>query len=501
MADSFADTNFLASAFAPVDIGEILAWLDAPPAADARDDLSALHRFLTDLRRCQATRAERISALARFYPRSIVAVAPLLASLSDVRLPIHRRTRHLIRSVQTLLRTLAEDLQTCFETEDEAALRAQGLPREQILWRIIDLHAQHLLIGNLAAAPAGVGIWKQLHQSFTLARQLNAADYVPPDAQDSVRRVYYAAVLLGCAQPASFTSPEVGFVAAYLERFVDHVEAADQDANGAIFWLDPERDAPAVARSRKTVPPETAVRCFSCDRLGKLLEQQIGALEAGLAPQDLPAFAATPAGRGVLRRLLAFWGAPGKRQFPRRRQNYRASLCAGLGSLWRLFSEGEATFVDTSTWMITNESPDGYALMHVAGKTGDLAVGNITAIRSESGSTWQICIVRWALSENQEHLELGLQLLATRAVPALLALVNGEDAANPLAVLVLPEVPTLRESERLVVPTGALGKPAKSLVLIVEKDNLRIREIRSTGLGERNSQIEVFAIETDSLSV
>ena len=212
----------------------------------------------------------------------------------------------------------------------------------------------------------------------------------------------------------------------------------------------------------------------------------------------LPEFAGTPPGRGVMRRLISHWGDPGKRRFPRRRQNYRAALCTGLGNLWQMFHAKESLPVDTSSWMIINESPDGYAVMHVSGKTGPITVGDVTAIRTETGDNWQICLVRWALSENQEHFELGLQIIATRAIPAILAAPATASTPEPLSVLVLPEIPALRAAEMLVVPTGTLDNQTRNLILMLEKENLEIREVRSTGLNEQNGQIEVFTIEPES---
>ncbi len=505
MADTLTDTDFVASAFAPVNLKAIFAWLAASPSPDVTDDLAALRSFLTDLRRSGATPEQRISALDGLYRRSLPVVDELVASLNSVSLPLHRNTRHLVRSLQTLLRTFAEDFQATLNAHDEDVLRSQGLPPELIVWRSLQVLAQHLLISDLAAAPPGVGVWKDFHQTFALSRKLLATDYSPPDEPATAQHVYFAAVLLGCAQPASFTSLEVSFVATYARRFADRMETCEladsrdeSAADAATFWIDPERDAPAIACARKAPPPATPVFCFSCRRLAALLKEQLVEVEAGTHPLQLPAFVMSAAGRGVLRRLGVFWGQPGKRQFPRRRQNYRAALCTGLGSLWRMFREGEAA-VETSNWMITNESPDGCAIMHVSGKPGSLAVGDITAIRSETGDSWQICIVRWALSENQEHLELGLQIMATRAVPAILAMPVACKDASPLSVLILPEIPPLRANEMLVVPTGALENHAHDFILLVEKSNLEIREVRRTGMDEQNSQIEVFSIAATPL--
>lgn len=479
------------------DVNAILAWLNAPPPANAADSLSPLHKHLTSLRSSQSSPEQHALALERLYTRSISVIATLTPSLTDVLLPLPRKTRQLVRNMQDLLQMLAEDLLATLNTNDDQMPGSARQTPDIALWKSLDALAQHLLISDLAASPAGIGIWRQLHQTYDTALRLRITCNQPEGAPTSLQDVYYSAVLLGCAQPASFTSNEVEFVASYLNSVVKLVDLnLDLIAK---FWIDPTRDSPPIACARKPPPPETPTRRFSCDRITALLKQHLSALEAGNTPEQLklPDFSATPAGRGVMRRLVTYWGEPGKRRFPRRRQNYRAALCAGLDHLWHLFRDGEAAAIETSSWMITNECPDGYATMHVSGKTGSLSVGDVVALRTESGENWQICIVRWALSENQEHLELGLQILATRAVPALLAIPAASEGRQRLSVLILPKIKALRPAEMLVVPSGALDEQSRNLILVIEKENIEIREVRSTQLDEQNSQIEVFSIEPD----
>ena len=99
--------------------------------------------------------------------------------------------------------------------------------------------------------------------------------------------------------------------------------------------------------------------------------------------------------------------------------------------------------------------------------------------------------------ENQEHLELGLQLLATRALSAVLALPAAGDRGTCLSVLLLPKITTVSPAEMLVIPSGAVHEQFRNLVLVVENENINVREVRSTQLDERNSHIEVFSIEAD----
>ena len=475
------------------EVSAILAWLLAAPPASAADSLSPLHKHLDSLRSNRSPSAPHALAQERLHTRCMAVVATLTPTLTDVSLPLPRKTRQLVRSLQDLLQALAEDWLAVFDTGRDSRPRSQAI----CLGRSLDALAQHLLISNLTASPAGIGIWRQLHQTYDTARRLQIADNTLDGLPYRLQDVYFSALLLGCAQPASFTSSEVNFVATFLKSFAELVDL--EPDTGAKFWIDPTRDEPPNASARKPLPPDSAACRFSCDRIAALLKQQLAALETGCSPAQikLPEFAATPAGRGAMRRLIAYWGDPAKRRFPRRRQNYRAALCAGLDNLWQLFQKGEAPAIETSSWMITNVSPDGYTAMHIAGKTVSLSVGDVVALRTELGEEWQICIVRWVLSENQEHLELGLQLLATRALSAVLALPAAGDRGTCLSVLLLPKITTVSPAEMLVIPSGAVHEQFRNLVLVVENENINVREVRSTQLDERNSHIEVFSIEAD----
>ena len=496
MTDSLIQSvRGLVAAAPPTGTQSLFNWLDSPPAKPA-DELAQLHRQLGAWRASRLNNEQKAETLARIYARGMSTVSTILAALSDgvLPIPIPRRTRQLIRSLQLLLRTLADDLQTTIDAQPV------GMPPELARWQILHALAQHLLASSLVASPAAVGIWRQMHQTYASVRRLGLTGAESPDGHATLQDAYYSAVLLGCAQPASFTSNEINFIATYLARFAAGVEPDLRDAPGpTAFWIDPTRDAAAYACARNTPPPDTAVHYFSATRLAEQLRQQLAELESGAPAKTigLPDFADTPAGRGVLRRLINYWGDPDRRRFPRRRQNYRALLCCGLANLWQLFQHGEESLPGTSNWMIINESPDGYAFMHVSGKTGELSIGDVAAIRTESGKAWQICIVRWALSENQEHLELGLQILATRAVPALLAQPGGRHDQALLPVLILPEIRALRAGEMLLAPSATLRRLPSSLVLVVEQQNVAVREVKAIRVNEQNSRIAIFSIEPE----
>lgn len=482
-----------------IDMQAIHDWLAAPQPAQAEDQLAPLHAHLAALRDLRTDAGQRETLLDLLGARIRHVIDRLMPGLVGVTLPLSRRTRHTVRSLQGMLLTFAEEY---LRLLDAPASADRNLSRERIAWRALDALGRHLLIGSHVAAPYAPGIWKLVHRIYRAAASGGYAGTHLPEAEGTIADTYLQTCLLACAQPASFTSREIALVTEYIRRFSSRAAFLHgNEANEAegVFWIDPDRDAPPVSAGRRP-PPEGAIR-FACERLAQLAEEQVEALEAGAsaADLDLPETAITPAGHGVLRRLAHHWGHPGKRRFPRRRQNYPAQLCIGLSALNRLFGRSAADGEKTD-WLVTNESPDGYALMHSAGKTGRLAAGEVVAIRTENHADWQTCIVRWVLSENPEHLELGLQILSRNALPATVVVPGEREGGERRRALLLPALPPIRDHETLVAPVGTMLAGERLMALLIERDNLEVRRIRPTRVEEQTASIEVIAFETEDAS-
>lgn len=136
---------------------------------------------------------------------------------------------------------------------------------------------------------------------------------------------------------------------------------------------------------------------------------------------------------------------------------------------------------------------------HVRGETACVRVGDIVAVqakdeRAELKPLWHVCLVRWALSENPEHIELGLQQLASHVIAAELARPLELDSKH-IPALILPKTPPLRPlMQGIAVHTGSLPDSSSRLVLLIEKENLEIREVSPTELAEQTASIEVFNV-------
>lgn len=419
-----------------------------------------------------------------------------IAQVSGASIPLTRKIRQQVNTLQDLLDKFSLAYEEASKTLLHNTATHENDPAQALERAAFCLH-KHLYISYLVAAPGGLGIWKRLHGIFQLSLEHGPKPLQP----------YGEALLLACAQPASFSSGELDFIAGYAHPRANTLQLSDQppqDMDG-VFWIDLSRDFPAFALTRRKPPPEYQVFYFSCRPIAQLAEADLNALSRGqtAASLQLPDLAASPAGKGTLRRLVAFWGNPGKRRFPRRRQSHRATLCTGLNQIWRMLqTPDDVTEEDFSQWMITNESPDGYALMHLHGKAGRIQVGDIVAIQAETeqGSTgqWLICLVRWAISENPQHIEIGLQALAPDAIPSRLAIPSDPAHNGQIPTLLLPELPPLRNQPILVVPAGAINDQSHQLLLLIEKTNLEIRQVRALELNEQTGIVEAFTIEADA---
>lgn len=497
-------SNINDAAGPPVDSRSILKWLESPLAPHPAEELPTLRAHLAGLRHAAGGLQQRAIALDGLYARASAVVDRILPTLVEGSLPVAAKTRRVVRSIIDLLQVMAEEtlaLVDHLDPQHQPSLHQPSLSPTLALWRSLQASAQQLMISHLIAAPPRVGTWQQLHQTYATAQRLHLAATVPDGLNTSLQHVYHAAVLLGCADPASLTPPEIMFLASYFERFADHIEPASA-ASAALhgtFWIDPTRDLPASSSLRKAAPAAEPLEYFSCARLCLLINNQISSMEAGTPARrlDLSDFAESPAGLGVLRRLVDRWSGSGKRRFQRRRQNTRTFMAAGLDNLWQVCQKRDGASAELSTWMITNESANGYAVMHLSGKTAALSVGGVVAVRTGSEDDWQICIVRWAVSENPEHLELGLQILAPSAVAAVLAQPSESKGTEYLRVLVLPEIPRLRSAELLVVASGAVAKPQSRLVLVIESENVAVREVNSIHVDEQTMSVDILSIEPD----
>jgi len=488
-------------------IKSILEWLALAHGEASPTDARPVRDYLLVLRDTPLPTQQYVKILDLFYAHGLGVASSLLPRLHDVALPVSRKQRQSIRDVQDMLEALAQEYLNSLAELFDPDPQLKPRPAEVALWRALRCLSAHLMISYLSAAPSSAGIWQKLHWTYRTARQLGLTTRADPKEGRTIEQAYMATVLIACCQPASFASGEILFLADYIKTVQDRVETSSTAPLGhGVFWIDPEKDQPANALTRRIPSPDSEAIYFSCDAIATGAREHLDALEHGYRAENigLPSFADTTAGHGVLRRIAERWGSPAKRRFPRRRQSYRVDLCAGLDNIWQLFSFPDTEPEGLSSWMITNESPDGCSMMHMTGPTNNLRTGDIIAIRGEADAEaelaergWEVCLVRWAISENPEHIELGIQILAPSAEPTLVAIPRADETPTRVSGLLLPQLPPLRQKQLLIIPSGTLLDTTQKVMALVRQGNLKVRELQATKLDEQTASIEAFSVEPD----
>lgn len=492
---------------------EILEWLAAVHGQISIDDSKGLLTQLLNLRIAALSNTQRQKLLDLLYLQSQSLTEQTLEQLDQITLPISRKVRHNTKALLQALETLAQEyfnsLAAVFDPERKSPTSSSQMPLKRAMQAI----AWQIHVYQRISAPTPPGLWQQFHAAFSNARHLNIEQLPSAGGGISIQRLYTNTLLSAIAQPASFSPIELRLIATLIEHIPNSTPLSTNPgtASPSIFWIDPTRDFPAQALVRRPPPPDSEILYFSGDIAATYAASLLNALQGGaFLGNRLPTLSRDNDTQRVLKRLVKLWANPSKRRYPRRRQSYRSQLAIGLPQIHPQLTSSQSPDESLlSEWMVTNESPDGFSLMHMSGATPPLLVGDVVALRAAEGqdkkntSTWQICVLRWAISENPEHIEIGLQLLSTaaKAIRIVTPQSHPSDTRKIVEGLLLPENPTLQRRKALVLPQGTLLPHTRGIVLITESNNLALHEIRSTEQDEQSSTCDILFIQAEGASI
>ena len=484
---------------------EILEWLAAVHGQVSIDDCKGLLAQLGNLRIAALSNVQRQKLLDLLYLQAQSLTEQILDQLDEVTLPVGRKSRHTTKVLLQALEMLTQDYLNSLAAVFDPDRKSPHLSAQSPLRRAMQAMAWQIHTYHRIAAPPPPGLWQQFHGAYSNAIRLGVENQPGAAGTASIQRLYTATLLAAIAQPASFSPTELKLITSLLDNLPAAVslENLPPAPSPSIFWIDPSRDFPAQALVRRPPPPDSEIRFFSAEAAATYAATLLNSLQNN--PQaNLRVLSPLPNQRDqlrVLKRLIKLWANPSKRRYPRRRQSYRSQLAIGLDQIHPQLTGQSADNETLTEWMVTNESPDGFSLMHMSGITPTLKVGDLIALKAQETQTgkvpsWQICILRWAISENPEHIEIGLQLLSSSAKAA--KIVPPDEPRQITTALLLPEAPTLRRNRALVVPQDTLAIGQRNVTLMTENNNIALHEIKITGQDEQSSTCDIFFFQTNS---
>jgi hypothetical protein len=415
------------------------------------------------------------------------------AALASGTLPLSIASRNAAALAEDLLTELAYSYKLLLVEQSRRLFGFASSGRALLpVVRAMQMLADRLRLGYRMYATNPKSVWLELHELYQFALRRGLTSRALEEGGQTPLSVYRSALLIAFAEPLKLMQGDLDRVIAWLERF-GHLAAlgpAGQQKTGqGLFLIKSQRDVPGYALSKRHHPvPQGHDLLLTTLPLAEALLDQLARLSAGESPASLgvPEQASDPVFRDLMGRLVKHWGAVPNRRFTRLRTHARVEICVGIRGIWEFINSRGASRPVVGEWMVTNESPRGFALMHVKGPIDSIRVGEVLGLRTRDSQTCHICVVRWVLSDNPEHLELGLEELAPTA--RAVSIRKTRDAAHQAEpVLLLPEVPSLNQAPAILAPIFPLDSTCE-LSLGDLQSKLRVR---ATRLLERTVSVQL----------
>ena len=485
----------------PVQLQHALDWLAQPPQDDPLLDLIPLRSHIAAIGSLGLPVLHRLKIDELLQQRAERIDQALTPMLLDIKLPLPADLAIVAQGLIGLRADLGETwLHVAGEAQPDELTRIRRSRAQICLQGIFNLSRQYIAT-LLIAIPTPMGFWRNAQALYHRAHESVDPTATLPAEMGAIDARFKAMLALTAAQPEGLAPREVAFLADYLEAHAaaTRIDLLHPEKAGDWFWLDPSLDQPPVPLARLK-PDSGPCLFFRFGELADLAAKHLDQLHDGVPPSSLglPPQAAGADYRNALERARLCWSAPRRRSFNRRPQAQRVEVCTQLSALWTALeadaqqtprSEGrEPTY---SSWTLLNESPTGYAIVHVVGEVIGIVPGCAVGLRIGSDAAWQICLVRWARSKSSDHVELGLEVLAPSARPVRIQAFAKRSPEAPVPALLLPALPGIHRSEAILAARGDYN--ARPFTLLQDREaRLQIVECMPHRSLIETSSIEVF---------
>lgn len=467
---------------------------------DPLQDLAPLRHHLRTIVGASVDAGQRIAIVLRLQHRADMVSQALKRLLHHAALPLPPRLNLIAQGLLDVHGTLAGAYLRIARELSPSRLVQAGDSLGGMCRRALQNLCEQQQVALYVATAAPLDMWRLALKAHTL---LCAS---PEEDHGTSERSFRHMLALAAAQPETFTGREVAFLSDYLAHVALGIEIAAKPY-GAVdswYWLDGHRDHGPIAVTRRPPGNDGRVIYFSCADLAQLTDQILRRLAEGDEPArlGLPAQAGTDDGRIVLARAQTRWANPPRRRYHHRPSSYAVEICPEIERLWDLMrsSEGGETPhqvpLPITKWKIFNESPGGFAMMHVSGAISGLTSGDALGLRISPNRPWNICLVRWARSNRSEQVELGLELIAPSAAPVQIVRRDGTTGTQLSTALLLKTASHQHGKEVLL--TRRSRATAEPFTMIAEPGGkLRLTECQVQRLALQTARVEMLEFSRD----
>ncbi|HWR88564.1 MAG TPA: hypothetical protein VN277_09110 [Acidiferrobacterales bacterium] len=446
----------------------------------------SLSELARKIRRADVDIRTRLKLLELLRDRSDTLLPEIESRLSQVTLPLALPLQDAVCTAKKLLRELGlaySAVVSCasgkwWAGSFESTLRTAVLSGMHVFTRRLSLDYRVYARGSRTA-------WLEMHRLYRTAREQGFAT-TQIAAGDSPERLYVRALLLAFADPTKFAPGDLERVGSYVQRHERLAILRDPlrqehtaEFGTASFLIRPSLASPGKSLLKGAEEPfKAGDLILQCSALVDRLDSQLESLERRIAPAKLglPKVAELPQYIALLSSLRGLWAAPPKRRYSRTQFHPRADVVVGLMEVWRFVAgaalrrraeddtgETDLAASEVSAWTVTNESPEGFSLNYLSFQVGSdasaIQVGEIVGLRPRDSALVHLCIVRRAVCTAPSNIEVGIQIVATHVLPAVITLpaTRTRAAQRAVRVILIPRMPRLRNLAALLAPPDCLS--------------------------------------------
>ena len=500
--------------------------------------LSLMIRAIT----CRCTKVKnRLELLRRLQDPVTNVLQAVHAKKIGLSLPLAKKDVKLLGAVDGLLRDLIRGYNSIIEESQDSIGVFGKVTRAQFAeacYSSITLQTRRLMLSYESYRPVRKGVWSQIHLVYQIARELDLHTFPikverPDDEyQSSVEHVYKRAILIGRSDPYHFSFRGVTRLFESLDKWpsmVKLISGPDEIKNECMFIIDLNSDysaAPYFEHSGETKNSRFMILDTSelMERLNRELRSVMHSIAGGLNGLDqVQSFERME----ILRHIVVSWGMHPIRKAQREELSLDCKIVFGLANIFSVLhpdlDTGDNTEIDfdstaeiqmvigvfqekfgkhfdrnafVSTWKIGNESAGGYSLTHTKKSTRELRVGDILALQKKGEEGWDICIVRWAMVDEDGKLQAGVFKIGTDAEAVQVKPVETEKGFIRLeytAALHIPETSSFSNTE-IIVAQKTVYSPHRHLYMRrPDRDHLVI----ATNLVVSSRSVDVFSYRHD----
>jgi cyclic-di-GMP-binding protein len=450
--------------------------------------------------------ANRLTALELYRPAAFQIYQDLLPHFSKASLPTSSNALSYADAATRLWQQISYGYKFALVELQGKILQLNNTKASaQVIQRAIHANKEIALISYLTYKAPSFALWAELHQLYYVGLQHNVEklpveETITANNVSTINTVYAQILLLALADPQHLANQDILRVDNYLSVVAKHAEfrplgMVDSPLGVFLVALDGDKPPTPFLKNRDIPDGNTDMLLLTIS-LARVIHLHMKLLADGMLPNDgsLPESALTHHATDLLAYLMKHFGRTPQRVFSRTKKSDGVELSIGIGSTHQLIRDNSNTFTEPtnkngafkpSRWQILNVSAGGYALRKFNTSQADAQVGDIVAMKDNSGNHWELAVLRWANINEQNQLDVGLQLISPSATAVI---AKSSESALESEALLLPELAPLKQAASIITTRG-LFKTGDTIEL---NQNNELKRVQTTKLVERTAGFERY---------